>query len=133
VTFGAGSNVFYNCGGSGHFAKECTASRQIAAPRPQGHANQPPCGPPKNVAAKAGHVNYTITEDIPEGGHVLAGMLSLNGYPIVILFVSGATHDFISKAYTQKYHLAIAQTNTPYMISTPGGNVITKLKVHLGP
>jgi hypothetical protein len=39
-------------------------------------------------------------EDIPEGEQVLAGMLSLNGYPIVILFDSGATHDFISKACT---------------------------------
>jgi hypothetical protein len=75
--------------------------RQIAAPHPQGHANQPPCGPPKNVAAKAGCVNYTITEDTPEGGHVIVGMLSLNGYPIVILFDSSAIHDFISKAYNQ--------------------------------
>jgi hypothetical protein len=68
-------------------------------------------------------MNYTIMEGIPEGGHVLVGMFSLNGYPIILLFDSSATHDFISKAYTQKYHLAIAQTNTPYMISTLGGNV----------
>jgi hypothetical protein len=57
---------------------------------------------------------------------VLASMFSLNGRQIFILFDTGATHDFISKAYTQKYQLAIEHTNTPYMISTPGGNVITK-------
>jgi hypothetical protein len=37
-------------------------------------------------------------EDIPAREQVLAGTFSLNGYPIAILFDSGATHDFISKA-----------------------------------
>jgi predicted aspartyl protease len=63
---------------------------------------------------------------ISEGEQVLAGTFSLNGHPIVILFDSGATHDFISKAYTQKHQLHIAHTHTPYRISTPGGNIITK-------
>jgi predicted aspartyl protease len=65
-------------------------------------------------------------EVIPEGEQVLTCTFSLNGYPIVILFDSGATHDFISKAYTQKHQLPIAHTHTPYRISTPGGNIITK-------
>jgi hypothetical protein len=65
-------------------------------------------------------------EAIPEGEQVLTSSFSLNGYPIVILFDSGATHDFISKAYTQKYQSTVAHTHTPYMISTPGGNIITK-------
>jgi hypothetical protein len=64
--------------------------------------------------------------DIPEGESVLMSTFSLNGHPIVILFDTGATHDFISKACTQRYRLAIEPTNTPYMISTPGGRVITK-------
>jgi predicted aspartyl protease len=65
-------------------------------------------------------------EAIPKGKQVLTGTFSLNGYPIIILFDSGATHDFISKACTQKYQLAIAHTHAPYRISTPGGNIITK-------
>jgi hypothetical protein len=64
--------------------------------------------------------------DVLEGEAVLMGTLSLNGHPIVILFDTGATHDFISKACTQRYRLAIEPTNTPYVISTPGGRVITK-------
>jgi hypothetical protein len=39
-------------------------------------------------------------KDVPEGGHVLTGTFSLNSHPIVILFDSSVTHDFISKAYT---------------------------------
>jgi hypothetical protein len=39
-------------------------------------------------------------KDVPEVEHVLMGTFSLNGHPIIILFYSSATHDFISKAYT---------------------------------
>jgi hypothetical protein len=51
---------------------------------------------------------------------------SLNGHPIIILFDSGATHDFISNAYTQKHKLAVKSISTPYMIHTPSRNVFTK-------
>jgi hypothetical protein len=51
---------------------------------------------------------------------------SLNGHPIIILFDSGATHDFISNAYTQKHKLAVKRISTPYMIRTLGRNVFTK-------
>jgi hypothetical protein len=54
------------------------------------------------AAAKTGRINYTTLEDIPEGKQVFAGTFSLNGYPAVILFNSGATHDFITKACTQR-------------------------------
>jgi hypothetical protein len=52
--------------------------------------------------AKIGRVNYTTMEDFPEGEQVLAGMFFLNGYPAVVLLDSGATHDFITKACTQR-------------------------------
>jgi hypothetical protein len=52
-------------------------------------------------------------KDVPEGRHVLVGTFSLNGHPIIILFYSGGTHDFISKAYTQKHRLAVRNISTP--------------------
>jgi hypothetical protein len=92
----------------------------------QGHVTHPPRGPQKVAIAKTGHVNYTSMEDILEGEQVLTGTFSLNRHPIIILFDSGASHDFISKAYTQKHQLAIEYMLTPYMISTPGGKIITR-------
>jgi predicted aspartyl protease len=71
-------------------------------------------------------VNYTTMEDISEGEQVLTGTFSSNGHPIVILFDSGATHDFISKACTQRHQLDIQHSNTPYLISTLGGKVVTR-------
>jgi hypothetical protein len=61
-------------------------------------------------------------EDIPDGEQVLAGTFSLNGHPAIVLFDSGASHDFISKACAQKYQLAIEYMLTPNMISTPEGS-----------
>jgi hypothetical protein len=75
---------------------------------------------------KTSRVNYTTMEDIPEGEQVLMGTFSLNGHPIIILFDSGASHDFISKACTQKHQLAIEYMLTPHMISTSGGKIITR-------
>jgi hypothetical protein len=65
-------------------------------------------------------VNYTAMEDIPEGEQVLTSMFYLNEHPIVILFNSSATHDFISKACTQRHQLDIQHSNTPYLILQEG-------------
>jgi hypothetical protein len=78
------------------------------------------------AVAKTDRINYTTKEDIFEGEQVLTGTFSLNGHHVIILFDSGASHDFISKAYTQKHQLAIEYMLTPYMISAPGGKIITR-------
>jgi hypothetical protein len=67
----------------------------------------PSCGPSKVTVSKIGRVNYTTVEDILEGEQVLTGKFSLNGHPTIILFDSGASHDFISMTYTQKHQLVI--------------------------
>jgi hypothetical protein len=78
------------------------------------------------MATRSDRVNYITMEDIPDGEQVLTSTLSLNGDPIVIMFDSRASHDFISKACTEKYQLDVHHGNTPYMISTPGGKIVTR-------
>jgi hypothetical protein len=99
----------------------------------QGHITPPSRGPKKVAVAKTGRINYTTMEDIPKGEQVLAGTFSLNGHPTTILFDSGASHDFISKACTQKHQLVMEHIITPYVIRTPGGNIATKQLVMATP
>jgi hypothetical protein len=54
---------------------------------------------------------------------VLAGTFFLNESPIIILFDSGASHDFMSSACAKKARLTLVASGAPYVISTPGGRV----------
>jgi predicted aspartyl protease len=61
-------------------------------------------------------------EEIPTG-EVLPGMFFLNKRPIIILFDSGASHDFMSFTCAKKAKLSLMASGVPYVISTPGGRV----------
>jgi predicted aspartyl protease len=56
-------------------------------------------------------------------GEVLAGTFFLNKHPIIILFDSGASHNFMSSTCAKKAKLSLVASVAPYVISTPGGRV----------
>jgi hypothetical protein len=57
------------------------------------------------------------------GEEVLADTFFLNERPIIVLFDSGASHDFMSSACAKKARLTLVASEMPYVISTPGGRV----------
>jgi hypothetical protein len=57
------------------------------------------------------------------GEEVLAGTFFLNERPIIILFDSGASHDFMSSACAKKARLTLVAPGAPYVISTSEGQV----------
>jgi hypothetical protein len=63
-------------------------------------------------------------EEIPLGEEVLAGTFFLYEHPIIILFDSGASHDFLSLACAQKASVTLYATQVPYSISTLRGRVV---------
>jgi hypothetical protein len=62
-------------------------------------------------------------EEIPTGEEVLAGMFFLNEHPIIILFDSGASHDFISSACAKNARLSMVAMEASYVISSLRGRV----------
>jgi predicted aspartyl protease len=62
-------------------------------------------------------------DEIPTGEEVLASTFFLNEHPIVILFDSGASHNFMSSTCDKKAGLTLVASGAPYVISTPGGRV----------
>jgi hypothetical protein len=82
-------------------------------------------GQQKGPALPTGRANYTTVEEIPTGEEVLVGTFFLNDQPIVILFNSGASHDFMSSTCAKKARLILVASGAPYVISTPGGRVDT--------
>jgi hypothetical protein len=67
--------------------------------------------------------NYTTVEEIPTREVVLAGTFFLDERPIIILFDSGSSNDFMSFTCAKKAKLSLVALGAPYMISTPGGRV----------
>jgi hypothetical protein len=65
-----------------------------------------------------------MVEDIPEEEEVLAGTFLLFGHPIIILFDSRVSHDFMSSACTKRVKLSLTVAKPSYMISTPGGRIV---------
>jgi hypothetical protein len=76
-------------------------------------------GPQRCPAPRTGHANYTTVEEIPTGEEVLAGTVFLNEHPVIILFDSGASHNFISSTYAKKAKLSLVASRAPHVISTP--------------
>jgi hypothetical protein len=62
-------------------------------------------------------------EEIPMGEEVLAGAFFLNEHPVIILFDSGASHDFMSSTCTKKVKLSLVALGVSYVIITPRGRV----------
>jgi hypothetical protein len=81
-------------------------------------------GHQKGPTPQAGCANYTTIEEIPTGEEVLAGTFFLNKHPVIILFDSGASHDYISSTCAKKVMLSTVIVQALYVISTPGGQVV---------
>jgi hypothetical protein len=65
-----------------------------------------------------------MVKDIPEGEEVLAGSFLLFGHPIIILFDSGASHDYITSTCAKRAELSLIVAKPSYMIRTPGGRIV---------
>jgi hypothetical protein len=71
-------------------------------------------GHKKGPTPRTGHANYTTVEEIPMGEEVVVGTFFLNEHPVIILFDSGVSHDFISSTCGKKAMLSMVAIEAPY-------------------
>jgi hypothetical protein len=90
-------------------------------------------GHQRGPTPRIGCANYTTVDEISTGEEVLVGTFFLNEHPIIILFDSEASHDFISSTCAEKAVLSMVATEAPYVISKPGGRVDADRIVHKAP
>jgi len=82
-------------------------------------------GKGKKSAPKMGQLHYSQLEQVPEGEPVLAGTFLVNDHPTVVLFDSGATFSFISKAYALKHGYKIIELKHKYHITAAESSINT--------
>jgi hypothetical protein len=64
-------------------------------------------------------------EEIPTREEVLMGTFYLHEHPVIILFDSRDSHDFVSSACAERAKLTLVTSGAPYVINTPAGLVDT--------
>jgi hypothetical protein len=69
------------------------------------------------------------TEDAQQAQDVVWGMFLASSHPAIVLFDSGASHSFISSSFVVKHHLPITIMRQTMLVSSPGGEMRTKIYV----
>src|SRR3954469_5861043 len=76
----------FKCGQKGHYADNCPERKGLK--------------PTNNQKATVNHMNV---EEIPDEPDLVIGKFPINTHPALILFDTGASHSFISRAFVDKY------------------------------
>ncbi|XP_061339224.1 uncharacterized protein LOC133285924 [Gastrolobium bilobum] len=110
--FRHGSNSCYRCGQPGHFASDC-----------QRNANQPP------TQARVFTLDANEAQKYP---NLIRGNVILNGYPISVIFDSGASGSFMAKHNAMRISITPAPLPYELQISTPTGGSCTASEIYRG-
>jgi hypothetical protein len=74
-----------------------------------------------------GKVNHMTSDEAQQAQDVVLGMFLATSHPATILFDSGASHSFITSSFVAKHNLLIANMKHTMLVSSPGGEMRTKL------
>jgi hypothetical protein len=74
-----------------------------------------------------GMVNYVTSDQAQQAQDVVLDMFLTSSHPTTVLFDSGASHSFITSSFVAKHNLPIANMKHTMLVSSPGGEMRTKL------
>src|SRR3954464_3631950 len=106
----------FKCNKVGHYANECPEKKADGANKPN--------------PFQKGQVNHINVEEIYEEFDALAGKFKLNSFPALVLFDTGASHSFISRAFFDKNGLPTKTIGCPIKVSSLGGEMIVNFGCH---
>jgi hypothetical protein len=95
----------YKCHKTGHYANDC--------PQKKDEGNKP-------NPFQTGHVNHINVEEIYDEPDAVYGMFLLNKFSTLVLFDTGASHSFISRAFMVKNKIPTETIGCPIRVSSPG-------------
>src|SRR3954468_14432589 len=103
----------FKCKKLGHYANECPKKKVEGTNKPN--------------PFQKGQVNHINVEEIYEKSDVVAGKFKLNSIPTLVLFYTGASHSFISRAFVDRNRFPTENIGCPIKVSSPGGDMIVSL------
>jgi hypothetical protein len=74
-----------------------------------------------------GKVNHMTSDEAQQAQDVVLGMFLASSHLATILFDSEASHSFIASSFVVKYNLPIANMKHTMPVSSPEGEMRTKL------
>ena len=75
-------------------------------------------------------MNHINVEEIYEESDVVDGKFKLNSSPALVLFDTGTSHSFISRAFVDKNGLPTKTIGCPIKVSSAGGEMIVNFGCH---
>jgi hypothetical protein len=112
--------AYFKCGKTGHLAWQCSTRQAVPGAskqnKPQGQQN-----------FTYGKVNHMTSDEAQQAQDVVLGMFLASSHPATVLFDSGASHSFITSSFVAKHNIPIANMKHIMLVSTPRGEMRTKL------
>lgn len=106
----------FKCKKLGHYADTCTEKKVDEGIKPTPFQK-----------ATANHVNVEEVQDEPE---LVIGKFLVNSCTALVLFDTGASHTFISRAFVDKHGLATKVLGISMKVSSPGGEMMANSGCH---
>jgi hypothetical protein len=74
-----------------------------------------------------GKLNHMTSDEAQQAQDVVLVMFLASSYPVTVLFDSGPSHSFITSSFVVKHNLSIANMKHTMLVSSPGGEMRSKL------
>jgi hypothetical protein len=74
-----------------------------------------------------GKVNHMTSDEAQQAQDMVLGMFLASSHPTTVLFNSEASHSIITSSFVAKHNLPIANMKHTMLVSSPGGEMRTKL------